>query len=446
MTADHGRRAMTADAWCAARAERARQAGADAAQVALTTHDRFEIDVLNGAIRMVQSTRDQTVGLTVFRDGKRGAAAVNGCGDEAGNGGNDAAFDDALAAALAAADAGLADPANDIADAASEPPSDHGPADADRDAMIARMADCLDELAQRHPRIRCSGGYAFEHVQRAFANSRGVVQRARHAFFGFGMSFVAKDAGATSSASGSGTTSFTPFERLLDAGITRRVLDEVERSLDAKPVPQTFVGDVILTPECLAGFVGMLAGALSGNALQAGTTPYKQRQGERIAAPCFSLLNRPRAPDFPGGTTFDAYGVPTRDLDVVRDGVLADFLVDFQMARRLGRRQTAGASNFVVPSGETPLADIIAGTKRGVLLCRFAGGAPNAHLDFSGVAKGSFYVENGAVTHPLTETMVSGNLQDLLMRITAVSRDSVNFGDGRYPYLAAGGVTISSKR
>ena len=54
-------------------------------------------------------------------------------------------------------------------------------------------------------------------------------------------------------------------------------------------------------------------------------------------------------------------------------------------------------------------------------------------------------IEDGAVTHALTETMVSGNLQDLLMQITAVSRDRVNFGNGRFPYLAAGGVTISSK-
>jgi PmbA protein len=231
---------------------------------------------------------------------------------------------------------------------------------------------------------------------------------------------------------------------LLDVGITRRLLDEALRSLDPKPVPETFVGDVILTPECLAGFVGMLTGALSGGALQAGTSPYKDRQGARIADARFSLLNRPRDPDFPGGVSFDGYGVPTRDLDVVRDGVLADFLIDFQMARRLGRPQTAGASVFVVPRGERALADIIAGTRRGVLLCRFSGGAPNANLDFSGVAKNSFYIEDGTIRQPLVETMISGNLQNLLMAIHAVSREDVNFGNGRYPYLAAGGVTISS--
>src|SRR3954447_15694265 len=116
---------------------------------------------------------------------------------------------------------------------------------------------------------------------------------------------------------------------------------------------------------------------------------------------------------------FDDYGVPTRDLDVVRAGVLSEFLVDFQMARKLGRAQTAGAWNFVVPGGDRPIEDIVAATRRGVLLCRFSGGMPSPSLDFSGVAKNSFYIEDGAIRYPLIETMVSGNLQDLLMRISA---------------------------
>ena len=41
--------------------------------------------------------------------------------------------------------------------------------------------------------------------------------------------------------------------------------------------------------------------------------------------------------------------------------------------------------------------------------------------------------------------MVTGNLQDLLRNIRAVSREQVNFGDHAYPYLAASGVTISAK-
>jgi PmbA protein len=100
--------------------------------------------------------------------------------------------------------------------------------------------------------------------------------------------------------------------------------------------------------------------------------------------------------------------------------------------------------NFVVPPGDRSLDDIVAGTERGVILSRFSGGNPNSNLEFSGVAKNSFYVE-GEIRHALSETMVTGNLQDLLQNIRAVSREQVNFGDHAYPYLAASGVTISAK-
>ena len=41
--------------------------------------------------------------------------------------------------------------------------------------------------------------------------------------------------------------------------------------------------------------------------------------------------------------------------------------------------------------------------------------------------------------------MVSGNFQELLKNIHAVSQESVDFGWARYPFLAASGVTVSSK-
>ena len=47
--------------------------------------------------------------------------------------------------------------------------------------------------------------------------------------------------------------------------------------------------------------------------------------------------------------------------------------------------------NFVVPSGDRSLDDSVAGTERGAILSRFSGGNPNSNLEFSGVAKNSFY-------------------------------------------------------
>jgi PmbA protein len=116
----------------------------------------------------------------------------------------------------------------------------------------------------------------------------------------------------------------------------------------------------------------------------------------------------------------------------------------FELSFGVALPQTAGTWN-IVPAGDAPIDDIVAKTRRGVVFSRFSGGRPNSNLDFSWVAKNSFYVEDGEAKHALGETMVSGNFQELLKQIHAVSQESVNFGGSSYPFIAASGVTISSR-
>jgi PmbA protein len=418
--------------------DRALAAGADEAQVTSVNLDRFEIDFSERKVDLLRTTANETTTIVVFRGDKRGSASLNGRdADE---------IDSALQSARLAADAGLADPGHAVADAPSLPPSRYGAEIADRDAMIETVLTCTRELNGSYPLIRTRNStYTFFAKDTSFANSRGVRQRQRRAWYQFGAMFSAKDGTRATSFNYSGAASYAPFERLLAVGTVGRLIEETLRSFDARPVPEKFVGDVILTPDCVYHLVPVLGRALSGYELLSGTTPYKEKQGESIASPLFSLLNRPQASDFPEGADFDGFGLPTIDTDIVRDGKLDNFLIDFYIARKLGLPQTAGAWNFVVPPGNRSLDDIVTGTRRGIILSRFSGGNPNSNLDFSGVAKNSFYVEDGKIRHALTETMITGSLQDLFRNIHAVSREHINFGDHDYPYIAASGVTISAK-
>ena len=417
---------------------RATDGGADAAQVTAVDVDRFEIDFSERKVDLLRSTANETTTILVLRGGKRGSATLNGRNEEA--------VEAALHSALMAAEAGLADPANAVADAPSLPPRRHGAEAPDRDAMIATVLAYVGELNTRYPLIRTRNStYTFFAKDTAFANSLGVQQQQRRAWYQFGAMFSAKDGARATSFNYSGAASYAPFERLLAVGTVGRLIEETLRSFDARPVPEKFVGDVILTPDCVYHLIFVLARALGGYELLAGTSPYRDKASEPIASPLFSLLNRPLAADFPEGSDFDGFGIPTVNVDIVKDGRLENFLVDFYIARKLGLPQTAGVWNFVVPPGDRSLDDIVAGTERGIILSRFSGGNPNSNLEFSGVAKNSFYIEGGEIRHALSETMVTGNLQDLLRNIRVVSREQVNFGDHAYPYLAASGVTISAK-
>jgi len=61
------------------------------------------------------------------------------------------------------------------------------------------------------------------------------------------------------------------------------------------------------------------------------------------------------------------------------------------------------------------------------------------------VAKNSYYIEDGEIKYPVSETMIAGNLKDLLKSIKHISRETVNDGGSVFPWITFSGVTISGK-
>ena len=80
---------------------------------------------------------------------------------------------------------------------------------------------------------------------------------------------------------------------------------------------------------------------------------------------------------------------------------------------------------------------------QGILLARFSGGNPASNGDFSGVAKNSYYIENGKIMYPISETMVSGNIREMFENLDEVSSDRIDFGSGILPWISFNGITIS---
>ncbi|MBW2366398.1 MAG: TldD/PmbA family protein [Deltaproteobacteria bacterium] len=431
-------------------------AGADAAQVFVEEQTFFEIQATRQGIDLVRSNVNDSAKLTIFKDGRKGETVLNGLAG--------ADTHQVIELGMEAALAGFQDGANQVwkpslcdteaivsIEAPSAPVTSYGPATFDKEMMIKSLLEYLDDVSKMFPKVNVElNNVVFTLVERRFVNSKGVCQHERRGYYYFGTLFSAMDEEETTSWNYTNVSSYQPFQKLLDTGVTCRVLGEADRSFNPQPVAEKFVGDVIITPECMGMITLMLTGdqqrgALSGYALLAKTSPYTEKKGAQIASPSFTLRNEPRSSELPMGSDFDAFGVRTRDVDIIKDGVLENFLIDFYLSKKLAMPQTAGVNAMTVAPGETSIEKIIANTERGIILARYSGGLPNAQLDFSGVAKSSFYVEDGVVRYPLVATMVSGNFQELLMNIRALSCETVNFGDGVYPYMAASGVTISSK-
>ena len=96
-----------------------------------------------------------------------------------------------------------------------------------------------------------------------------------------------------------------------------------------------------------------------------------------------------------------------------------------------------------VEESKKPKDEIIRNIKKGILLERFSGGRPSADGEFSGVAKNSYYIENGKIKYPISETMISGNIQEMFSNIGEISSDRIDFGYCIFPWISFKGVTVS---
>src|SRR4029453_14895397 len=74
------------------------------------------------------------------------------------------------------------------------------------------------------------------------------------------------------------------------------MLRETEHQIDARPIGAKFTGDVVLTPNVAAALGFSLLGQLADVQLIAGTSLYRTRVGQAIAAPSLGLKSRFDAP------------------------------------------------------------------------------------------------------------------------------------------------------
>ena len=124
--------------------------------------------------------------------------------------------------------------------------------------------------------------------------------------------------------------------------------------------------------------------------------------------------------------------------------MLCDWIVPARSHRRcLSPSPLTGIENSQCVTTPEYRAATIRDVKAGVLIARYSGGRPNAKGDFSGIAKNSYYIEDGAIAYPISETMVSGNLASLLTNIVAISSERADFGSGIFPWIRVGGIGIS---
>jgi PmbA protein len=420
--------------------EAMKRAGADKAQAVLKQSEKSELNVEAGKMSLFRTTAEDQLSLTAFSGGRKGSISLNKLDRHA--------VEEAAAQAVAFAAASEPDEANDISPGGPPRTFTYGDEGPDRPAMYDRIKEFLAHTHERYPAtILETCALDFTRTLGCFANTNGAFFDATTGIYGFGAMFTAKEGGKASSFNYSGASRRRMDIPLAGWGSIEELMRQQTEQLDPGSVGEKFVGDVIVTPDCLGDFVGALVQIyLSDRALIKGSSPFRDRLGQKVASDLLGLASKPRSIEIQDGYFVTPDGFEAKDSVIIEKGRLRDFALSLYGANKTGKQKSPNAGGcYTVDPGADSLAGLVASVKKGLLLCRFSGDEPTESGDFSGVAKNSYLIEDGRIAGAVNETMVSGNLGSFLESISGVTKERVDFGSAVFPWVKSGGITVSGK-
>jgi predicted Zn-dependent protease len=152
-----------------------------------------------------------------------------------------------------------------------------------------------------------------------------------------------------------------------------RAIRKAERS--ANPVaiePGKYT--VILEPAAVADLVGFMMFFFGARAADEGRSFLAKkgggnRKGEKLFGDAITIYTDPAYAVGPGAP-FSNSGLPTKKMDFVKNGVVANMFLDRYWAQKTNQEPTPFPSNLIMAGGTTPVDEMIASTERGVLVTR----------------------------------------------------------------------------
>lgn len=147
--------------------------------------------------------------------------------------------------------------------------------------------------------------------------------------------------------------------------------------------------------------------------------------GKQILPEWLTIEEHPHLLKGLASTPFDSEGVRTERRDIVKDGVLTQWLLTNYSARKLGMKSTGhagGIHNWRINGRGLSFAKMLKEMGTGLVVTELMGqGVSGVTGDYHAAHPAS--AENGEIQYPVSEITIAGNLKEMWRNIVTIGDD-----------------------
>ncbi|WP_371376670.1 metalloprotease PmbA [Thalassotalea aquiviva] len=403
--------------------ELAKRLGADSAEVAMSKQQGLSVSTRLGEVDTVEFTNDGALGLTVYKDGRKGSASTADLSEQA--------LKQSVQAAINIAKYTSVDPCSGLAEKellAFAPKSLdlYHPEAISTEQAIAIATETEQTALAADPKICNSDGANFASYEgfKVYGNSHGMIAgypSTRHSLNC--MMIAAEGDDMQRDYSYTVSREFNQLASAQSVGLQAAhaaVARLNSQKLTTQKVPVMFRADVANS------IFGHFIAAISGGNLYRNSSFLVDALGQPVFAKHINISERPHILKGLASSSFDAEGVETHDREIISDGILQGYLLTSYSARKLKMQTTGNAGgihNWQISANGGDFESMLKKLGTGLLVTELMGQGVNVvNGDYSRGAAG-FWVENGEIKYPVAEITIAGNLKDIFTNIVATGSD-----------------------
>ena len=169
--------------------------------------------------------------------------------------------------------------------------------------------------------------------------------------------------------------------------------------------------------------------------------------GSSILALTKALIDKGNIIKGNGSRYFDSEGIRIKELELVKDGTLMDYLIDTYNGKKINRQsngRSSGTTNLYFENGKVPFEDLIKSGNKILFINETIGRGANIITGDYSVGASGMMIENGDFAYPVSEITIAGNFNEMFQNITLANDLEFRYSTNS-PTMMIEGMVVAGK-